>query len=99
MQLTARRLVKDRCVCITGSVMDLYSRRSGKFENSRSSGMWPAEIPSVASLFSPHSPALPLLSAVDIARTPTYALSLPRRPFMIPRSPAAPPQPLAWRPK
>lgn len=55
---TARNSLSDRCVCITGSVMDLYSRRPGMFENSRSSGMWPAEPPSAVSLFSLQSPAL-----------------------------------------
>lgn len=55
---TARSSLRDRCVCITGSVMDLYSRRPGMFENSHSCGMWPAEPPSAASLFSPQSPAL-----------------------------------------
>lgn len=50
--------VRDRCVRIIGSVMDLHSRRPGMFENSRSSGMWPAEPPSAITLFSPHSPAL-----------------------------------------
>lgn len=38
--------------------MDLHSRRPGMFENSRSSGMWPAEPPPATSPFSPHSPAL-----------------------------------------
>lgn len=51
------------------------------FENSRSSGMWPAEAPSaVASLpsFLLRSPALraSLERAVDVTRTPTYTTLL-----------------------
>jgi len=52
------QFVRDRCVRIIGSVMDLHSRRPGMFENSHSSGMWPAEPPWATSLFSPHSSAL-----------------------------------------
>lgn len=75
MQLTARSLPRDRSVRIKGSVMDLYSRRPGMFENSRSSGMWPAEAPSAVappSFLLALRPCEPLLSAVDVTRTPTY---------------------------
>lgn len=87
MQLAARK--RSLCADYIGSVMDLHSRRPGMFENSRSSGMWLAEPPSATSLFSPRfSGPASLLNAVDVARTPTYALSLLRHPSMIPIYPS-----------
>lgn len=104
MQLTARSSPRDRGVRIKGSVMDLYSRRPGMFENSRSPGMWPAEAPSAA-------PRLPLFSSFSgpaslsraqwtlLGRLPTTLFSPPFFHDPPPRSPAAPPKPPAWRPK
>lgn len=87
MQLAARsEPMRDGCVRIIGSVMDLHSRRPGMFENSRSSGMWLAEAPSATPLF-PSSFAGPAsLSTTQwtlLGRLPTPSPC----PAVLPRSP------------
>lgn len=91
--------VRDRCVRIIGSVMDLHSRRPGMFENSRSSGMWPAEPPSATSPFSPHSPALQVSQRSGRCSDAYLRPLLAPLSFHDPRLPVAPPRPPAWRPK
>lgn len=72
--------------------MDLHSRRPGMFENSRSSGMWPAEPPSGnLSLFSSFADPAKSLNAVDVlGRLPTPSSSYPVAPSFLHHDPRLP---------